>query len=341
MNSKTIQQILGYEKHVIDSKTSYFRPKNGKTQSFVDEISSSLRQDKKSLHPKFFYDKKGSQLFEKICSLPEYYLTRTEIKILQKIELDLVRDLENDVRLVEFGSGSSKKTRLILDKLSLMQDRIEYVPIDISDIIKESSQELHHLYSNLQITGIIDTYENGLEFISHYDDKQNLIVFLGSSFGNFEQDEGILFLKKVNSVMKDNDLFLIGLDLVKEKSILENAYDDPQGITAQFNLNVLERINGELEADFDLKNFVHLALYNEEKQRIEMYLRSTKEQTVQIKKANLFLQLEKDELIHTENSHKYTILQIQNMFEKTGFKIKQIWQDNKNHYAMVLASKKY
>jgi dimethylhistidine N-methyltransferase len=243
--------------------------------------------------------------------------------------------------LVELGSGSSKKTRLILDILSSIQDRMEYIPIDISNIIKESSKDLHQLYNNLQITGIIDTYENGLDFISHYDDKQNLIAFLGSSFGNFEQDEGIQFLKKVNSVMKNNDLFLLGLDLVKEKSILENAYDDSQGITAQFNLNVLERINSELEADFDLKNFSHLALYNEAKQRIEMYLRSTKEQTVQIKKANLFLQLRENELIHTENSHKYTILQIQNMFEKTGFKIKQMWQDNKNHYALVLASKKY
>ena len=341
MNSKIIQQILGYEKFVIDSKISYFKPRNGKTPSFAQEIIYSLSQDRKFLHPKFFYDKKGSHLFDKICSLPEYYLTRTEIKILKKIELDLVRDLENDVRLVELGSGSSKKTRLILDKLSLIQDRIEYVPIDISDIIKESSYELHQIYANLQITGIIDTYENGLDFISHYDDKQNLIAFLGSSFGNFEQDEGIQFLKKVNSVMKNNDLFLFGLDLVKEKSILENAYDDSQGITAQFNLNVLERINSELEADFDLKNFSHLALYNEAKQRIEMYLRSTKEQTVQIKKANLFLQLRENELIHTENSHKYTILQIQNMFEKTGFKIKQMWQDNKNHYALVLSSKKY
>ena len=336
LNSKTIQQILGYEKHVIDSKTSYFRPKNGKTQSFAEEISSSLSQDRKSLHPKFFYDKKGSQLFEKICSLPEYYLARTEIKILKKLGKDLKNHLESNVRLVELGSGSSKKTRLILDVLSSIQDRVEYFPIDISDIIKKSSKELHQLYSNLQITGIIDTYENALEFISHYDDKQNLIAFLGSSFGNFEQDEGIQFLHKVNSVMKKNDLFLIGLDLVKEKSILEKAYDDSQGITAQFNLNVLERINGELDANFDLKNFSHLALYNDKKQRIEMYLHSTKKQTVQITKTNLSLQLEKGELIHTENSHKYTIPQIQDMLEKTGFKIKQIWQDDKNHYAMVL-----
>ena len=341
MNSKTIQQILGYEKHIIDSKTSYFKPRNGKTQSFAQEIASSLSQDRKSLHPKFFYDNKGSKLFEKICSLPEYYLTRTENKVLKKIRKELRKHLGGDVRLVELGSGSSKKTRLILDTLSLIQERVEYVPIDISDFMQDSSQELHHIYANLQITGIIDTYESGLEFISHYDDKQNLIAFLGSSFGNFEQDEGIQFLKKINSVMKNNDLFLIGLDLVKEKSILENAYDDSQGITAQFNLNVLERINSELEADFDLKNFSHLALYNEAKQRIEMYLRSTKKQTVQIKKANLSLHLRENELIHTENSHKYTIPQIQKMFEKTGFKIKQIWQDNKNHYAMVLASKKY
>ena len=340
LSTKTIQQASEYQQVIVHQRLNYFRPKSVKrNQSFAQEIDQSLRQNPKSIDPKFFYDKKGSALFEKICQLPEYYLTRTEVEILHQIKNDLNQFLDKDYRLVELGSGSATKTRLILDVLEQSQDKTEYFPIDISEILEESSKDLLKHYSKLQITGIIDTYEGGLEFLKNYDDKNNLIVFLGSSFGNFSPDDGFDFLQKINSTMKDSDLFLIGLDLVKEKQFLEKAYDDSEGITSQFNLNVLSRINKELDADFDLNSFEHHSFYNEKEKRIEIYLRSIKKQTANIPKSDLKLTFEKDELIHTENSHKYTPSDIEYMMEKTGLKIKQIWYDKNKHYSMVLAKK--
>lgn len=308
-------------------------------KSFADEICFSLTQTFKFINPKFFYDKKGSYLFEKICNLFEYYPTRTEISILKKLKNELPSYLDTSFRLVELGSGSSVKTRLILDILNQIQEKIEYFPIDISEILTESSSLLQRDYLNLQITGIIDTYEGGLEFLKNYDDKKNLIIFLGSSFGNFTPYDGEHFLKKIYSTMKDGDLFLIGLDLVKHKTILENAYDDSRGITAQFNLNVLSRINVELDGDFNLNNFTHHSIYNEDEQRIEMYLKSLVNQDVFIPKANILVSLKKNELIHTEYSHKYKLPQIRELMHKTGFNIKNTWLDENNYFALTLVSK--
>jgi len=339
--NETIQKSLTYKKYVIDDNLQYFKPHSTKIEkTFADEIFSSLNRDSKYINPKFFYDKKGSELFEQICELPEYYPTRTEIEILKNLKFEFSKHLDDSFRLVELGSGSSLKTRLILDILVENQNKIEYFPIDISEILTESSELLQRDYQDLNITGIIDTYEGGLEFIEKYDNKKNLIIFLGSSFGNFVPNEGKNFLQKINSIMKNEDLFLIGLDLIKDKKILEDAYDDSQGITAKFNLNVLSRINNELDADFVLKNFEHLAKYNEKDQRVEMYLKSLVNQSVIISKANLSLKLKKDELIHTEHSHKYKISQIKELMDKTGFEIKQYWLDTNKHYALFLVSKK-
>ena len=336
-----MQTSLTYKKYVIDNNLQYFKPHSTKIeQTFADEIASGLNRDSKYINPKFFYDKKGSDLFEQICGLPEYYPTRTEIEILKNLKSDLSKYLDASFRLVELGSGSSIKTRLILDIFAENQNKIEYFPIDISEILTESSELLQKDYADLHITGIIDTYEGGLEFIEKYDDKKNLIIFLGSSFGNFIPNEGKTFLQKINSTMKKEDLFLIGLDLVKGIQILENAYNDTKGITSKFNLNVLSRINDELDADFVLNNFEHFAKYNEQDQRVEMYLKSLVNQSVIISKANLSLTLKQGELIHTEHSHKYKISQIKELMDKTGFKIMQNWLDAKEHYALILLSKK-
>lgn len=340
LTPSTIQETFGYENHVLNPRLNCFKPHSKKTeQTFAQEISSSLTGDSKSISPKYFYDDKGSQLFEKICELPEYYLTRTEIKILNQIQNDLKSYLTENMRLVELGSGSSIKTRLILDVFDKIQSKIEYFPIDISDILKDGCQQLLDDYEKLHVTGIIDTYHGGLEFIKNFDDTPNLIAFLGSSFGNFSETDGNNFLKQINSSMKDSDYFLIGLDLVKEKEILENAYDDTKGITAKFNLNVLSRINEELDGNFDLDNFSHHAIFNESEQRIEMYLKSSSNHSVTIPKSNLKIDFQEDELIHTEHSHKYTIPQIEKMLENAGFDINRIWQDEKRHYALILCSK--
>jgi len=339
--NETLQKSLAYKKYVVDDKLQYFKPHSTKVEkTFADEIFSSLDRNSKYIHPKFFYDKKGSALFEKICGLSEYYPTRTEIKILKNLKTELLKFLDDSFKLVELGSGSSVKTRLILNLFDEIQTTIEYFPIDISEILTESSEILQRDYPSLKITGIIDTYEGGLEFIEKYDDRKNLIIFLGSSFGNFTPKDGKIFLQKINSIMKKGDLFLIGLDLVKNRTILENAYDDSQGVTAEFNLNVLSRINDELDADFVLNNFKHVAKYNEKDQRVEMYLKSLVNQSVIISKSNLSLKLKQGELIHTEYSHKYKTSQIQELMNETGFEIKKNWLDENKHYALTLVSKK-
>jgi len=334
-----IQKNLDYKKYVVDSRLQYFKPHATQIEkTFAEEISSSLSRDSKFISPKFFYDKKGSDLFEKICSTPEYYPTRTEISILKQLQNELPGFLDGDVRLVELGSGSSVKTRLLLDVLT-SQNKMEYFPIDISEILAESSEQLLSDYENLTITGIIDTYEGGLEFLKTYDEKKNLIIFLGSSYGNFSPIDGYKFLEKVYSTMKPGDLFLIGLDLVKEKEILESAYNDSQKITAEFNLNVLSRINDELDADFALNYFSHHAIYNDKDQRIEMYLKSLREQSVVISKSNLELMLTKNELIHTEYSHKYRLSEIHDLLDDVGFELKHTWLDEKKHFSLTLVSK--
>lgn len=340
MSTKTLQKSLGYRHFEINSRLCYFKPETAKAKkTFAEEISRSLNQKEKSISPKFFYDINGSELFEKICKLPEYYLTRTETKLLKSIGDELEKFVTDDMRLVELGSGSAVKTRLLLDVFTKIQNKTEYFPIDISDILQESSQKLLEDYVHLSITGVIDTYEGGLEFVEKYDDTSNLIAFLGSSFGNFTPEFGFAFLQKISSIMKTDDLFFIGLDLVKDKKVLESAYDDSQGITASFNLNILSRINDELDANFIPSQFAHHSKYNEKEQRIEMYLRSKETQKVRIKKAELLLDFQKDELIHTEHSHKYSVSQFENIMHKAGFNIKKIWKDTPKPYALFLASK--
>ena len=340
MSLKTLQKELGYTKYIVGERFSYYEPsKNQLQKTFAEELSQSIRKKQKSINPKFFYDQKGSELFEKICTIPEYYLTRSEISILNHLDGKLQPHLHGDFRLVELGSGSSQKTRILIDILTKLQNHVEYFPIDISKILKSSSITLQSDYKKLHITGIIDNYESGLEFIKNYDDMKNLIVFLGSSFGNFEPESGINFLRRINSLMKKDDLFLIGLDLVKNKDMLRSAYDDSQGITSQFNLNILSRINSELRGNFDKHKFTHYVVYDESKQKIEMYLRSLIKQTVEIPNADLTLEIDENELIHTENSYKYTIQQIEQMFTTSGFLIRDIWYDENGYFCSVLLSK--
>lgn len=329
-----------YKKYIIDQNLQYYKPHSNIIQkSFGEEIFESLNQENKSISPKFFYDKRGSELFDKICRLPEYYLTRTEIEILKKIQDELLEILEKKYRLVELGSGSSFKTRLILDVLDSNQDDLEYLPIDISDILEESLEFLQKEYPHIKITGIIDTYEGGLNFLRDLDSVSNLIIFLGSSIGNFSPKESVLLLKKIAESMKSTDLFLIGFDLVKDNDTLNIAYNDSKGITADFNLNVLYRINSELGGNFILENFEHFAFFNPAKNRIEMHIRSKKDHNVYIKKLNLEINFKKNETIHTEYSYKYHFDKMKQMLALSSLKIKKVWYDEKKFYCIILAEK--
>jgi L-histidine Nalpha-methyltransferase len=338
MIKKQRLEIQNYEKIAVTPRFCYFKPKVEKKSNIAQETSFSLSQKNKFIHSKFFYDMNGSNLFENICELPEYYLTRSEFEILDLMKVELPKYLMGRFALVELGSGSSIKTRKLLEILNTRQKNVEYYPVDISDILKESSINLHDAYENLKITGIIDQYETGLEFIQKLDHIQKLIAFLGSSMGNFDTDDGIEFLKKIRHSMGRDDMLLLGLDLIKDAKILESAYNDSQGVTADFNLNMLNRLNRELNANFDLDKFEHVAVFNKKHKRIEMYLKSLEKQQVFVSSIDLFLKLKKGELIHTENSHKYTIPQIKKMAKKTGFKPIQIWTDKKNYFTMALLS---
>ena len=193
MNSKTIQGQIEYQLTIVNNNLKYFKPStiiNQKT--FANEIQTSLGNEPKSISPKFFYNENGSKLFDEICALPEYYPYSSEIEILKDIQNKIESYVFSEFRLVELGSGSSVKTRLLLDALYNLQTDVEYIPIDISDILTCSTQELSGIYKDLKITGVVDTYENGLNFIKNYDSKPNLISFLGSSFGNFNHSEGMI-----------------------------------------------------------------------------------------------------------------------------------------------------
>ena len=340
MTTMSKQELLGYQSHTIQKNLKYFKPtKTSTTATFAEEISNTLQYSKKSISPKFFYDESGSKIFDEICLLPEYYPYNAETEILEKIETKLLPYLSEEFHLVELGSGSSVKTRLLIDVLLKSQKYLQYFPIDISEILDQSAKNLCKDYPNLTVTGVVDTFENGLDFIENYDTKPNLITFLGSSFGNFDKSEGMVFLNKISSLMKSSDLFLIGLDLKKDKKILHNAYNDTQNTTAKFNLNVLKRINDELGGNFKLDNFEHHAIYNQEKGRIEMYLRSLYEQSVVIQKSELTINLSKDELIHTENSHKFSITQIESLLQDSDFEKLEMWFDSRNYFVLVLAKK--
>lgn len=335
---KKINHNPKYTKIDVSSTCYLMKTRLGGEESFADEISSSLSQKNKFISSKYFYDDKGSELFEQICNLPEYYLTKKELEILSCFKDEFLAHLDDNYAVVELGSGSAIKTKHLFEILSPRQERVYYYPIDISDVIHQSSQRLQDEFENLHITGIIDQYEHGLEHVKEIDGKK-IIAFFGSSIGNFDQENAMKFLKKIHDSINADDLFLLGLDLVKDRTILESAYNDSSGITAEFNLNVLKRINEELHGNFNLESFEHVSFYNSKEKRIEMHLKSKIKQQIAIPDANLSIFLDKDEMIRTEYSHKYTIPQIKQMSKMAGFDLKQIWTDSQDYFALALFSK--
>ena len=326
-----------YVKTILSSNCCVIKSQSKKEQDFAEDVVYGLTRKDKFIPSKYFYDKTGSALFNQICDLPEYYLTRKEIEILSSIKHELSECLVGDYAVIELGSGAAIKTRYIFEILSKNQVKIEYYPIDISNIVKESSERLQNEFDNLQIIGIVDQYENGLDLVKDMNNKK-IIVFFGSSVGNFDQQSMYDFLGKIRNNMKPGDLFLLGLDLVKNKKVLVSAYNDSKGVTRDFNLNLLHRINNELGGDFDISKFEHVAFYNSKEKRIEMHLRSKIKQQVTISEIGLSINLETGEQIRTEYSHKYTLSQIKKIAKKARFNITKIWRDEQNYFALILFS---
>ena len=324
---------------VVSERFSYLRPPEpSKRGDLAEAVRHSMANAPRSIPPRFFYDEAGSGLFEEICSLPEYYQTRTETAILKDIGPELSQYTRGRFRLVELGSGSSAKTRCVLDAMLQGGAGAEYVPIDISDSLEGGAGSLLDDYPGLSITGIVDTYERGLSTVRLMEGSRNLVAFLGSSLGNMSASESGRFLRMVRDFMEPGDLFLLGLDLDKDAAVLEAAYDDSRGVTARFNLNMLHRLNRELGADFDVSAFSHHSVYNRQAQRIEMYLRSNADCRVSVPGAGITVSIKRGELIHTENSQKYTVDSIRAMASSAGLQVLRLWRDKLGMFSVSLLS---
>ena len=305
---------------------------------FAADVRESLtKKGQRELPSKYLYDEVGSALFEAICVLPEYGLTRADARLLEKYAGQIVERLPLPVHVAELGSGSGKKTRWILEALS-RQQKTYYYPIEISHTaLAALERELGHI-EMVSIVGYERPYLEGLRAVAkdrgEYDHL--LVLFLGSTIGNFDRGAGEKFLRSVRDILRPGDALLLGTDL--EKNIADQilAYDDPAGVTAAFNLNLLARLNRELGADFDLSQFRHEARWNAAERRIEMHLRSLRRQTVNIPAASLRVMLDEEETIWTESSHKYRPEEAIEMAERTGFRCEGQWIDEEWAFAQNL-----
>ena len=303
------------------------------------EILDGMTQAQKRLPSKYFYDAYGSWLFERICDLPEYYLTRTELAILKENSPEIMAFFADDFGdLVELGSGSNRKIKILLDAVD--GDglrRVRYVPVDISgSALKEASRELLFVYDDLDILGIIADFTRHLDVMPA---GRKLITFLGSTIGNFSGPERTAFLRGVATAMKTGDRFLLGLDMLKSPELLEAAYNDSQGVTAAFNKNILRNLNRSRNADFHLADFEHQAIFVEEKEQVEMHLMATRETCARIADLNFQVSLRDGETIHTEICKKFSREGIQRDFHKAGLVALEWFTDPQGWFSLVLLKK--
>jgi L-histidine N-alpha-methyltransferase len=305
---------------------------------FAAEVRESLTKlGQRELPSKYLYDEVGFALFETICVLPEYGLTRADARLLEKYAGEIVGRLPLPIHVAELGSGSGKKTRWILEALSRRQ-KTYYYPIEISpSALAACAKELGQI-DLVSIVGHEKPYLEGLRAVAEGRGGQDhlLVLFLGSTVGNFDRDAGEEFLREMRSILRPGDALLLGTDLEKNVELQLLAYDDPAGVTASFNLNLLGRINRELGANFDLSSFQHEARWNAAERRIEMHLRSKRRQSVQIPAAALRIMLDEDETIWTESSHKYNAEEIRGMAARTGFRCDGQWIDEEWPFAQNL-----
>jgi L-histidine N-alpha-methyltransferase len=311
----------------------------GETASFGDDVATGLASPRKQLSCHWLYDAQGSRLFEQICDLPEYYLTRCEHEILAQRASEIASRFAAPVTLVELGSGSANKTRLLIEAFLDRHSQLCFAPIDISQsTLEQSAALLLEDYSKLQIKAFAGRYESGLEQLAHERDSSRLTLWLGSSVGNLGRAEAADFLRKVREKMDVGDWMLVGIDLRKDGRILERAYDDSQGVTADFNLNLLARINRELGGHFDMTSFKHRATWHESLGRVESHLVSLREQRVRIDELGRSFEFSAGEGIHTENSYKYSTAEIDELALAGGMSCEQQWLDTDGLYSLNLFS---
>ena len=307
--------------------------------SFADAVSEGLTAVPKSLPCRFLYDAEGSALFEAICALPEYYPTRTERAILERHADDVAARFQVPITLAELGSGSSTKTRLLIEALLRSQGTLRYVPVDISSsILDESARELLESYGGLEIHAIAGEYRDGLHHVRRETRRPKLIAWLGSNIGNFSRGEAVAFVRAIREAMTEQDRLLLGVDLRKARSRLEAAYDDAQGVTADFNLNLLARINRDLGGHFDLRRFEHRATWEENPGRIVLELVSRVDQEVEIEDLGMAVKFAEGEALHTEDSYKYSIDEIDTLAAAADLRVAERWLDPNAWFSLNLLS---
>ena len=299
-----------------------------------EDVLSGLTAPQKFIPSKYFYDARGSALFEKICCLPEYYPTRTELSILRDAAPSIMHYF-TDGDIVELGAGANWKIRTLLDIVPKNQlSNIRYIPVDVSEsALEASSEELLKIYPGLNLLGIVADFTRHMEMIPC--DREKLFVFFGSTLGNFKEDERALFLKSVAGSMRAGDRLLLGIDMLKPRDILERAYNDSSGITAEFNKNILNVLNRALDADFDLDRFDHRAVFNAEKERMEMYLQANVDVAAEISSLGLTVRLEQGERILTEVCRKFTKGGVDQMAFNAGLNVTKWFSDPKGWFSLV------
>ena len=316
-------------------------PEERVRRTFAEDVRAGLTAHPKILYPKYFYDELGSRLFEAITALPEYYPTRAEAEILRGHAGEIAGFLKGGpVRLVELGSGDGQKTRLLIEALLGRQGSLEYLPVDISEAaVEASAQVLLAAYPDLRVTAYVGEYHQALRALREQPSEtpgRTLVLFLGSTLGNLDPEDRPPLLRDVRGLLAPGEAFLLGVDLKKSEDVLIPAYDDPLGVTAAFNLNLLGRINRELGGQFDLSSFRHRVVYNREAGRIEMHLESRRAQTVAIRALGIDVSFEEGETIHTESSYKFDVAQVAALARETGFELRRTWTDSEGRFASNL-----
>jgi L-histidine Nalpha-methyltransferase len=304
--------------------------------AFARDVACGLTAPQKWLPPKYFYDERGSQLYEKICALPEYYLYRAEREIISTYAAEIHAETGH-LPLVELGSGSATKTRHLLTAYERAGQPFRYCPVDISrEVLWNTANRLLQRYSHIEIHAMHTDFAGQPEVIEAFQLEKKAVAFFGSSLGNFTPEESVEFLRRTAATLGPEDVFLLGIDLKKSPAILVPAYADAQGVTAAFNLNVLHRINYELGGRFDPQSFEHVALYNAERGRIEMHLRSRLAQQVPIMKIEQAISFDKDETVHTESSYKYTADEVRNLGSAANLVLRRTWFDARGYFLLAL-----
>jgi len=312
-------------------------PRAAATHSFADDVRAGLGVENKSLPSKYFYDALGSALFDAITQLPEYYLTRAETEILHEWGWEIVRVLDSPVEFLELGSGSATKTRILIEEALRMQGSLRYAPIDISmDALRASSTTLVDSYPNLSIRAYAGDYFTVLASKAVRFERRALAMLMGSNIGNYTPHEARALVALLGSALRPGDGLLIGADSKKDRATLERAYDDPTGVTAAFNRNLLARVNRELGGTFDVAGFDHVARYDERRGCVDSFLQTRSAQTARIAALDLDVTLAAGERIHTESSYKFDERDIEELAAATGFTLRKVWYDRERRFAVHL-----